>query len=139
LEGLSAAQLFVLQQLAARPTPASLGHLARATHTDPSSVSTVVQRLFYRRLVLRRRARDDARRAEISLSARGRRVLASVPGPTAQERIVSALMQLPEETREGLVVGLRALIATMGVAPEPGPFFFEDGVEPKRAPRSRRR
>lgn len=130
LHGLSAAQVFVLQQLAGAP-PLSLGDLAQRTHTDPSSVSAVVQRLVDKRLITRRRARDDARRAVITLSAKGREVIATAP-PAVQNRIIDALNALPEATREELTRGLRALVVAMGGGADAPPLFFEE-PEAKRA------
>ena len=66
--GLSAAQLFILRQLADQPA-SSLAELAERTLTDPSSVSSVVDRLVRRGLVRRHRPRSDARRVELRLTA----------------------------------------------------------------------
>src|SRR5262249_20954334 len=68
--GVSGAQLFVLQQLVERDG-ASLSDIAARTRTDPSSVSVVVARLAKKGLVATKRATDDRRRAEVTLSARG--------------------------------------------------------------------
>ena len=76
--GLSAAQLYVLACLADQPAM-SVAELARRTMTDPSSVSTVVDRLVTRRLVRRTRARADARRAELHLTAAGDRIVRAGP------------------------------------------------------------
>src|SRR5262249_5588713 len=65
--GISAAQLFVLHQLA-ESDASSIDELAARTLTHQSSVSVVVARLAERGLVVRRTARDDARRTEIALS-----------------------------------------------------------------------
>src|SRR6185295_14617640 len=73
--GLSGAQLFVLQAVAESPG-LSLNELAERTRTHQSSVSAVVSRLVSSGLVRRVTAEDDARRAEIRLSAAGTRRLA---------------------------------------------------------------
>src|SRR5260221_14725566 len=72
--GLSGAQLFVLQALAESPG-LSLNELAERTRTHQSSVSVVVTRLSRARLIERSTAPGDARRAELRLSALGRRRL----------------------------------------------------------------
>src|SRR5438094_99911 len=69
--GVHPAQLHALQQLAERPA-SSLAELAERTHTDPSSVSVVVQRLVERGLVTRTPAPDDRRRTELAATAAGR-------------------------------------------------------------------
>ena len=79
---MSGAQLFVLQHLAdAAPAALSLSALAERTHTHASSVSAVAARLHARGLVARRAAADDARRAELSLTPAGTRLLEKAPTP----------------------------------------------------------
>src|SRR5262249_19055685 len=96
--GASAAQLFVLSQLAASPA-SSMGELAARAFTDASSVSTVVARLVARGLVSRRRAAADRRRIELALTRRGRAMVARAP-ELAQTRIVDGLARLtPRERR----------------------------------------
>ena len=92
--GLSGAQLYVLQQIAARPN-ASLKDIARATSTDQSSVSVVAGRLVERGLVVRRISPDDGRRAELTVSGAGRRLLARASEDPPQMRLVTALEELP--------------------------------------------
>src|SRR6185312_17270012 len=98
--GVSGAQLFVLQHLAEEGAQ-SIAELARRTVTDQSSVSVVVSRLVDRGLVTRRASKEDARRAEISLTEAGRAILSqgsSEPAP-AQARLVDAIGKLPPEER----------------------------------------
>lgn len=122
--GLSGAQVFVLQQLAGE-RPLSLGELAARTHTDPSSVSVVVARLVRRRLVVRRAAAEDARRAELRLSASGRALLERAPVPV-QVRLIEALEALPRREREALAGTLAGLVERLGLADESAAMFFED-------------
>src|SRR3954463_14128091 len=68
--GLTGAQLFVLQTVAANPG-ISLNALAARTRTHQSSVSTVVTRLVSRGLIRRTRSAGDGRTLELSLSASG--------------------------------------------------------------------
>jgi len=81
--GLSAAQHFVLRQLALEPGQ-SLIDLARRTRTTQSSVSEVVSRLVKRELVSRRTSDTDRRRTELSLTPAGDAVLRRSP-ETVQE------------------------------------------------------
>src|SRR5204863_7533582 len=69
--GIGAAQLFVLQRIAAAPG-LSLNELAARTFTHQSSVSVVVSRLVERGLLTRTRGGADGRRTAISGTAAGR-------------------------------------------------------------------
>ena len=119
--GISVAQLFVLQQLAAGPR--SINQLAEATATDPSTVSGVVHRLLARKLVSRKAAADDARRAEVSLTPSGTALLARAPG-VPQDRMLEALLALPARERRGVAQGLIQIADKMGQG-DPS-FFFEE-------------
>ena len=130
--GASAAQLFVLSQLAAAPA-ASLAELAERTMTDPSSVSTVVSRLVAGGLVSRRRARGDGRRVELALTPKGRAAVRRAP-ELAQTRLVAAIRAMPAAQRRALARSLDRLIAGAGIDKVPPRMLFED--EP---PLSRRR
>lgn len=133
--GPSPAQRFVLEQLAAHPG-ASIGDLARLTHTDQSSVSVVVSRLVDGGLVERRRSEDDARRAELSLSVRGK-TLAKKSPPSGQARLLEALEALSGVRRAALARELDGLVSAMGIEDEPPGMFFEDppsGAKAKLAP-----
>ncbi|HEY8516118.1 MAG TPA: MarR family transcriptional regulator [Candidatus Binatia bacterium] len=135
--GVSAAQLFVLHVLA-HEGEMSVNELAERTFTDQSSVSVVVTRLAEAGLVVRRRAQDDRRRAEIALTPRGRALVRRVPAEPAQARVVAALERMPAREREALGRGLEALVREMGIADGAAEMFFEDGARRARA-RARKR
>ncbi|HTJ40796.1 MAG TPA: MarR family transcriptional regulator [Kofleriaceae bacterium] len=130
--GASAAQLFVLQQLATAPA-ASLAELAARTLTDASSVSTVVARLVSRGLVTRRAAAGDKRRAELALTPKGKALLARAP-ELAQPRIVTAIATMSARDRKAMVDALDHLVDAIGADETEPKLLFED--EP-RARRSR--
>ncbi len=121
--GVSSAQLFVLEQLALHPA-LSLGELAEATATDPSSVSVVVARLSKRGLVARGVSEGDGRKAELRLSSRGRRLLRKMPA-TPQSRLVEALRRLPRRQLTALLAGMNALVHAIGGAGDEPEMFFE--------------
>lgn len=104
--GLSGAQLFVLEELARAPV-SSLNELAARTATRHSSVSTVVARLVESGLVVRRVARDDARRVELAVTPRARRLLQDAP-PSAQARLLAAARTLRSGQITELAAGLDA-------------------------------
>lgn len=121
--GPSPAQRFVLERLAEHPG-ASIGELARMTHTDQSSVSVVVSRLVEAGLVERKRSDDDARRAELSLTTRGR-ALARKSVPSGQAQLLTGLASLSPARRAALARELEALVEAMGIGEEPAGMFFE--------------
>jgi DNA-binding MarR family transcriptional regulator len=131
--GVSGAQLFVLQQLDERDG-LSLAEIAERTRTDPSSVSVVVARLTQKRLLSTKRADDDRRRAEVTLTSRGRQLLHKAPEP-AQSRLVRALESLP--SRETAVLGraLDQLARSLGASAGAPTMFFES--TPNERSRSR--
>ena len=135
--GVSAAQLFVLQQLAdaaARSDAApSIAQLAQLTATDPSSVSVVVSRLVARGLAARRPSKLDGRRAEVVITPTGRALLKEAP-PPVQDRMLSALAEMAPPRRRDLVAGLEEIVKALGVAEEAAGMFFEDDAREGNPP-----
>ena len=122
--GLSVAQLFVLHQLA--DTPAlSIAEVADRTLTDPSSVSTVVARLVSEGLVLRKPSKTDRRRAELTLSARGRRVVLTAPR-VPQLTIIESIREMSPKRRKDLVRSLEGLASAIGANAVEPRMLFED-------------
>lgn len=130
--GVSAAQLFVLQQLAegaSRSDAApSIAQLANLTATDPSSVSVVVSRLAARGLCARRSSKSDGRRAEVTITPAGEALLKRSPQPV-QARMLSALADMKPERRRELVAGLEEIVGALGIAGEAVSMFFEEEGE----------
>jgi DNA-binding MarR family transcriptional regulator len=122
--GISGAQLFALQQLAATPG-ASITELAARTFTHPSSVSVVVQRLVERRLVAKVSGPNDRRRAHLAITSQGAALLRRAPAPV-QARLVAAIEALSAPRRRMLAEMLSEIARTMN-APERAGMFFEDG------------
>lgn len=132
--GISGAQLFVLEKLAEAPSQ-SINELAVRTHTHQSSVSTVVARLVEHGLVARERSAGDARRLELVLTGRGRRMTARSPG-AAQDRLLRTVEGLQPKARRQLASLLHQVVIGMD-ALEPRPrMFFDD--ERKRAHQRKR-
>jgi DNA-binding MarR family transcriptional regulator len=130
--GITGAQLFVLRELAAEPG-ASIRRLSELTLTDPSSVSVVVARLVERRLVIRRRAADDARRSTLSVSKAGLTLLSRAPEPY-QVRLIAALRKIPATRLRDLRRALSSIVAAFEPAAGPAPLFFEES--PRKRARS---
>jgi len=138
--GISGAQLFVLRQLEERPRQ-SLSDLAIGTLTDPSTVSEVVGRLVAGGYVARHVASDDARRAELALTSRGRAVLRKAP-ETLQGVLVKGFRRLSAGKRHALAEGLQAWIGASNLADLPPTMMFEPTEPPsrrRRRPRIKKR
>jgi DNA-binding MarR family transcriptional regulator len=125
--GLSAAQLYVLYQLGKTPAN-SLGELAERTHTDQSSVSTVVTRLVTAGLVQRERAGDDARRLQLSLTRSGRAALQKAPS-IAQEKLLAAVERLPAAEQKRFADTFTRLLEDIGADAARPPLLFEESAQ----------
>ena len=138
---ISAAQLLVLQRLAEAPT-LSVNELADRTFTHQSTVSVVVTRLVDRGLVRRSRADDDARRAELALTAHGRALLQRAM-TSAQGELIDALDSMSSARLRAIATGLHDVVDALGVDGEPAGMFFEEvGSAPRtngHSPSSKRR
>jgi DNA-binding MarR family transcriptional regulator len=111
--GLSGAQLFVMKRLAEKPG-ISVNELAERTCTHQSSVSVVVRRLVEKGLVKRRESRSDRRRAELSLTRQGQKLLTrSLKSP--QDRIIEAINSMPVGDRKQLAMRLAEVLEAMGL------------------------
>jgi DNA-binding MarR family transcriptional regulator len=127
--GVTTAQLFALQQLAAAPG-SSVNELAARTFTHQSSVSVVVQRLTARRLIQKSRSPEDGRRVVLTVSESGRRLLRRSPEP-AQDRLIAGFAALSDVERRTVAQALADVAATMnGVAGshKAPPMLFEDAT-----------
>jgi DNA-binding MarR family transcriptional regulator len=132
--GITAAQVFVLQQLGGS-TPLSLNELAERTLTDRTSVAEVVQRLQERRLVRRVPAPTDRRRAAISVTPEGRTVLKRVPVTGAP--LLLALETLERSELTQLARGLTSLSKALRADSRRAPFVFNDEPSPRRSKKPR--
>ena len=121
--GVSMAQLFVLRQLALEPGQ-SLKELAARARTTQSSVSEVAARLVKRGFVARRAATSDRRRAELTITPRGRALLARAP-ETIQERLLEGLRRLNDTERHTLARNMEAWLRAAGLEDVPATMLFE--------------
>jgi DNA-binding MarR family transcriptional regulator len=137
--GISAAQLFVLQQLG-DGGERSLNELAERTLTDRSSVAAVVERLQAQRLVGRMADPADRRRAAIRITATGRRLLKRAPdAPTTA--LLGALRKLTPRELTALAQSLDRLTTALGASHEPPSMLFADesAAKSRLAKQSKRR
>jgi MarR family transcriptional regulator, lower aerobic nicotinate degradation pathway regulator len=149
--GVSGAQLFVLERLSAAGRALSVNELAERTLTHQSSVSAVVQKLENRGLLQRSAAAEDARRAQLSLTAKAHALLRKAPR-VAQDRVLDALADMSDADRKSLsrLLGelARRMSGTDGEAPASMLFEDDASISPQgrrrkppreRTPRSRKR
>jgi len=130
--GLGSAQIFVLHKLGER-SPLSINDLAALTATDQSSVSVVVSKLVAKGFLTAGKSDADARRNEVTLTAKGKQLLKRIP-PPFQTSFIEALDGLAPADVTTLASLLERLAISMGVDEENPPMLFEEAR--KRRPRT---
>ncbi|HEY4129367.1 MAG TPA: MarR family winged helix-turn-helix transcriptional regulator [Gemmatimonadaceae bacterium] len=125
--GISLAQLFVLQQLAERPSD-SLNDLAERTATHQSSVSVVVRRLVERGLVSRTASAADKRRIEIALTPTGRALLTDAP-TTIGMQLIAGLSHMSADEQGNLADLLENWLHAAKIDIATPPMIGEDDSE----------
>ena len=130
--GITNAQLFLLQQLASTDA-LSVNDLAARARTQQSTVSIVVARLVRAGLAAKRKSPDDGRIAIISLTPRGRRLLAHAPAPPTSA-LLGAIEALTERDVRALADGLHALVNELDLAPPAVTMLFEHAPTRRSSP-----
>ncbi|MGH7650348.1 MAG: MarR family winged helix-turn-helix transcriptional regulator [Gemmatimonadaceae bacterium] len=121
--GISAAQLFVLRELALVPER-SVKDLAEVTMTTHSTVSQVVGQLIAKQLVTRTTDERDARRSVLRLTRGGGDLLRRAPR-AIQEDLVDGFGILPSADRRSLAECLEKWIVASGLSGEQSTMLFE--------------
>jgi DNA-binding MarR family transcriptional regulator len=121
--GVTNAQLFLLQQLADADS-LSVNDLAARARTQQSTVSIVVARLVRAGLAAKRKSAADGRIAAISLTPKGRRLLAHAPAPPTS-LLLGAIEALSDRDARSLADGVRALVGALNISPPPVTMLFE--------------
>jgi MarR family transcriptional regulator, organic hydroperoxide resistance regulator len=96
--GVTGQQRLVIRLVGAFPG-VSAGDLARILHIHPSTLTGILQRLGARGLVKRSYHPEDARRLQLELTARGRRLLVPAIG-TVESAVKRALSRFSDEEIE---------------------------------------
>lgn len=122
--GITNAQLFVLRQLASADHP-SVNELAERLHARQNTVSALLTRLVSAGLVQRECSPLDGRRAVLSLTTAGRRLVRRAPRAPA-EQLLEALKGLSLSEVRALSRGLAPLVQRLGLQPEFAPLLFEN-------------
>ncbi len=135
---ISAAQLFVLRELANLPDQ-SVKDLAAVTMTTHSTVSQVVGRLISKRLVTRTPDELDKRRSVLRLTRQGNTLLRKAPR-AIQEDLVDGFALLAPRERRSLAVGLEKWLVASGLSGVRPEMLFEKPLLPlrKRVPEGKK-
>jgi DNA-binding MarR family transcriptional regulator len=111
-------QLVVLMSVAQNEGASQTGIVA-ATGIDRSTLADVVRRLVKRKLLQRRRTREDARAYAVTLTDEGRSVLRAAE-PLAKRVEQRVLGALPTGQREQFIASLLAIVGAMQEIVPPG-------------------
>ena len=115
-EDVTLAQYRFLIELASRG-PLRLADLATALEVDRSTATRMCDRLVRKRLVARRRAREDRRTVRVSLTGAGAELVAEVSRRRRGE-IATIVGRIPAADRDRVVRALRAFADAAGEVPE---------------------
>lgn len=133
----SAAQLFVLRELASVPDQ-SVKDLAAVTMTTHSTVSQVVGQLTSKKLVNRTTDKLDKRRSVLRLTRQGAALLRKAPRAIQQDLVDGFELLTPSE-RRGIATGLEKWLTASGLSGVPPAMLFENPPLTARKRASNRR
>lgn len=128
--GITSAQRFVLEQLVDGPLP-SVNALAARTHTTQATVSVVLTKLERRGLIGRERDPADRRRATVTLTRAGRRLLDGSTA-TVQSRLAAALGEMRSQDVRVLATSLERWVEEAGLDRTKAGMFLEPDRRGKR-------
>jgi DNA-binding MarR family transcriptional regulator len=120
---ISAAQLFVMRELAQRPDR-SVRDLADVTMTTHSTVSQVVGQLIVKGFVTRAPDAADGRRSVLRLTRQGSLLLRKSPR-AIQEVLIEGFSALRTTEQRGLANGLEKWLEKSGLGAVPSTMLFE--------------
>lgn len=114
--GISGSQLWILHEVM-RTHGIGVSELAAKLAIHQSTCSQLVDKLVRADLMSKTRLSDDQRRVELAVTARGKRTLASAPGP-AEGVLPEAIAELSPAALRGLQRGLQQIISALDVKDE---------------------
>jgi DNA-binding MarR family transcriptional regulator len=120
---ISAAQLFVMRELAQSPDK-SVKDLADVTMTTHSTVSQVVGQLIAKGFVTRAADAADGRRSVLHLTRQGSGLLRKAPR-AIQEELIEGFSALRLTEQRGLANGLEKWLEKSGLGSVPSTMLFE--------------
>lgn len=108
--GLTAPQLLILREISAQ-TGITASAVAQNITLSPATVSNIIDRLEHRQLIHRARSTTDKRRVVLSLTERGKTLLAKSPRPL-QHHFIEKFCAL-EEWEQSLLLSSMQRVARM--------------------------
>jgi DNA-binding MarR family transcriptional regulator/GNAT superfamily N-acetyltransferase len=118
----SLAQMRVLYELAHQDAPTASA-LCEQLALDPGYLSRMLRDLVRRGLVARRRAAADARRHELGLTARGKRVVGTLDGKAAVA-VQRVLERVPAVVQHDVVAAMHQIRGAFEPAPAGEPYLL---------------
>lgn len=114
--GISGSQLWILHELL-RSKDIGVSELATKLAIHQSTCSLHVEKLVKRGFLTKTRLESDQRRVQLTVTAKGRKVVAFAPGP-AEGVLPEAIAGLSPAALRGLQRGLQQVIAALDVRDE---------------------
>ncbi|MFY9329941.1 MAG: MarR family transcriptional regulator [Georgfuchsia sp.] len=114
--GISGSQLWLLQEIANTPG-VGVSELAERLSIHQSTCSQLVEKLANRRLILKKRSKEDQRRVGLFPTASAMETLSRAPGP-AEGILPEALTALPDDVLKALDASLTEVISQLRVRDE---------------------
>ncbi|MFV0595921.1 MarR family winged helix-turn-helix transcriptional regulator [Shewanella sp.] len=109
--GLTGPQLMVMQKIAQLGSPLAK-QVAEEITLSPATVTTIIDRLEGRGLVIRKRSESDKRKVHLHLSEAGRALLKESPKPL-QEHFIKQYQNLEEWEQSQLLSSVERIAAMM--------------------------
>ena len=109
--GLTGPQLIVMQKIAQLDAPLSK-QVAQEINLSAATVTTILDRLENRHLIIRTRSETDKRKVHLSLSEAGKVVLSSSPHPL-QEHFIERYQNLEEWEQSQLLSSVERIASMM--------------------------
>ena len=109
--GLTGPQLMVMQNIAALDAPLAKD-IAKEIALSAATVTTIIDRLESRSLVIRTRSKTDKRKVHLSLSESGKLLLSSSPKPL-QDHFIKRYQNLEEWEQSQLLSAVERIASMM--------------------------
>lgn len=110
--GLTAPQLLLMQAISENAEESTLGHLAKKISLSQATVTSIIDRLESRDLVVRVRSDVDKRFVRLHLTDKGKDLLRNAPTPL-QESFISKFTALDEWEQNMILSSLQRLAQMM--------------------------